>query len=135
MNAAETKRIYEASCRAKRIAPQEDEGRTWHRVLRSHEARDVEKALDEWWADTTPDLHGQPRGKWLPAPAELKPFVEKIAAHRESASRETEDMMIWVCSGPVTHTCSGFIAHSEDTPGPKRCHCGAERTVSYRGRA
>jgi hypothetical protein len=99
MKPAETKRVYEQACRTKRITPQDDEGRAWHRVLRDFEARDVEAALDAWWADTTPNLHGEPRGKWMPTPAELKPIVDRIVAKHAAAKREPQDIVWLECAG------------------------------------
>ncbi len=87
MTPSETKRVYERACRVKRIAPQDDEGRAWHRVLRKLEARDVEAALDAWWADTTPTLSGRPRGAFMPEPAELKPVAERQQRLREVKTR------------------------------------------------
>ena len=123
MTSAETKKIYEGVCRAKRLVPQEDEGRIWHRTLSGFDLQDVEAALDLWWADTTLDSNGNPRGKWLPTPAELKPTVERLAARRAAANREPHDVIRWKCE--KQHTCSGLYARSEPTPIGKRCSCGA----------
>ncbi len=122
MTPHETKRIYEQACRTKRITPQDDEGRAWHRVLRGYEVRDVETALDGWWADTTPSHDGQPRGKWLPTPAELKPLVEKAQSKRVSAAREPQDFLAWECSG-CHYTCTGFVARSAPVPEGRACPC------------
>jgi len=126
MKPADTKRIYEQACCAKRIKPQDEEGRTWHRVLREFEARDVEAALDAWWADITPGHDNQPRGKWLPTPAELKPLVKRAEIKRISAQRESMDMIAWECAGPDKHRSTGFYPRSQPTPGGKKCCCGAE---------
>ncbi len=132
MKPEETKRIYERACRAKRVVPQDEEGRLWHRVLRSFPAEDVEKALDEWWADTTPGHDGQPRGKWLPAPAELKPLVERIAAQREAARRAPQDLLYWECSGPEQHRSSSFLAQGAVPPVHSCRWCGAPKTLTRR---
>lgn len=124
MKPAETKRIYEAACRARRITPQDDEGRVWHRTLRDFETGDVEEALDGWWADTTPGHDGQPRGKWLPTPAELKPLVARVRQKREAAAREPQDILRWECVNH--HRYAGFIARSKPTPPAWPCRgCGS----------
>ncbi len=86
MKPRETTAIYVEACRSRRIAPQEEEGRLWHKTLALYETKDVKAALEAWWADTTVGKDGEPRGKWLPAPAELKPLIENVVHQRNRAS-------------------------------------------------
>lgn len=121
MKPAETKRLYERACGAKRIVPQEDEGRAWHRVLRDFEARDVEAALDAWWADTTTGKDGRPRGAWLPTPAELKPLAEAAERKRKVADAEPKDYVSWRCA--CGYGMGGFV--SRDDRRERKCPaCG-----------
>lgn len=87
MKPVETKRLYERACREKRRDAKQDEMNLWHRVLRGFEVRDVESALDAWWASTDRDEKGELRSKWLPSPAELKPLAIAAQRKREAAER------------------------------------------------
>lgn len=97
MKTAETKAVYERECRSRRIVPQDEEGRRWHRALSDYERRDVDAALDAWNSDTTQTSTGRPRGAFLPDPAELKPLVEREVRRRETNAREPRDFVAYQC--------------------------------------
>ena len=109
MKPSETTALYVEACRSRRIAPQEEEGRLWHKTLALYEAKDVKAALEAWWADTTVGKDGEPRGKWLPAPAELKPLVDRVVHQRAARAAIPTFYIRWKCS-----TCNvakaGFLA-------------------------
>lgn len=132
MKPAETKRIYEQACRAKRADIVQEEGEKWHKVLRAYEACDVESALGVWWADTTPTQSGRARGAFLPEPAELKPLAEAAQRKREAATREPKDLLAWECQGQQKHTFSGFIARSKLTPQARCKYCNAPLRLIHR---
>lgn len=119
MKPAETARIYQAACKAKRQDVSDDQGRHWHRVLREFEARDVETALEAWWADTSLTASGRPRGAYLPEPQELKNLAEHARRKREAAAREPQDVLMWQCK-VCMYRAIGFIAHGA-TPPIRKC--------------
>ena len=112
MKPSETEQIYGEQCRSRRIAPQEDEGRAWHKYLRQYDAKDVRAALDAWSRDTTPTKDGTPRGKWLPAPVELVPVVERLLREKAARAAVPAFYVRWMCE-----TCkiakAGFLAHGD----------------------
>ena len=117
MKPTETKAIYEAACRSKRMETKQDEADLWRRVLGGFEARDVRDAVDAWFSDSTPVTIGnssRPRGAFMPAPAELKPLIDKARRDREARAREPQDYICWQCTNG--HRVSGFIARSKPTP-------------------
>ena len=105
MKPTETSAIYSEACRSRRIVPQEEEGRLWHKVLSGFDAKDVRSAVDIWGKDVTLGKDGAPRGKWLPAPAELTPLVEKILRDRETHAAVPRCYVRWLCP-----KCSYFLA-------------------------
>ena len=125
MKPTESKRLYERACRVRRVTPCEEEGAAWHRTLHQFDAKDVETALDDWWASTAVDGYGELRSKWPPAPAELKILTAVVKAKRDAARRIPQDLLRFGCS-VCAHTCVGFYPSSTPTPSGKRCHCGAE---------
>lgn len=123
MTPTESKRIYQAACRSKRLDIVQEEYVRWHRVLRGYEAKDVEAALDAWWADSTPTLSGRVRGAFMPEPAELKPLIESARDKRLRDKSEPQDWLYWECGNH--HRASSFIARSKPTPAEHPCSCGA----------
>jgi len=97
MKPSETEALYTAACKAKRLVPQKEEGRMWHKALSLYEARDVQAALDKWWASTETNVHGELKSKWLPAPGELKPLVEEVARKRLRAASVPKQCVHWKC--------------------------------------
>lgn len=128
----ETKRVYEQACRTKRETPQDDQGRAWHRVLRGYDVRDVQAALDGWWADTTPTHSGRPRGAFMPEPAELKPLVEAARRRRETKEQTPKDLVRWRCQG-CKCTCCGYVDAGSIRP-PKCTKCGISMDETDRER-
>lgn len=126
MKPADTKRLYESACKTRRVTPQEDEARAWHKNLLSFEVRDVQAALDAWWASTARDEKGELRSRWLPAPAELKEFTERAVRRLAVDAAEPQDMVMWECVGEGRHRYTGFYPRSKPTPAKKHCGCGAE---------
>lgn len=123
MKPAETKRVYERACRTRRMAPQEEEGHAWHRNLRAFELRDVEAAMDAWWASTATDGYGELRSKWLPAPAELKALVAVVEKVRKAKASSPTDYLRWECL-KCQRICGGFHPRGDPTPTNRRCPCG-----------
>lgn len=112
MKPSETESLYTEACRARRISPQAEEGREWHKQLRQYELKDVRTALDAWTRDTTQTKDGTPRGKWLPAPAELTPLVEKIVRDRETRAAIPRYYVRWLCP-KCSYSLAGYLAVGE----------------------
>ncbi|HZP06180.1 MAG TPA: hypothetical protein VFB43_14860 [Terracidiphilus sp.] len=134
MTPDETNRLYRGACQSKGRVPNQEQGRSWHRTLRSFDTRDVEAALDAWNASTERDSKGDLKSKWLPAPGELKPLVLAAQSKRESAAREPEDLLCLSCEGPVPHRFTSFIRRSAVPDlDRRRCRsCGAKLRVEKR---
>ena len=114
MKPSETTAIYVESCRSRRIVPQEEEGRLWHKLLALYDAKDVRAALDVWWADTTLGKDGEPRGKWMPAPTELKPLVERVVRDKAARAAVKRYLVCWLCKS-CRHRMSGFLSAEESS--------------------
>ena len=132
MTPKETEAIYTEACRAKRIAPQAEEGRMWHKALKDYEARDVRTALDAWWASTDRDSKGDLKSQWMPAPGELIAFVERAKHKREAAAAIPRFLTCWECP-PCRYRCTGFYPKGSDYIAT--CpHCGKPMAVFHRER-
>lgn len=121
MKPSETTAIYVEACRSRRLVPQEEEGRQWHKSFSHYEAKDVRAGLDAWTADTTPSKDGTPRGKWLPAPAELVPVIEQILRKKAARALVPTHYVRWACSA-CKATRAGFLAQGDNDQ--RKC-CGA----------
>ena len=143
MKPSETTAVYLEACKSRRIHPQEEEGRLWHRILSHYDLKDVQAALDLWAANGTPGKDGEARGKWMPAPAELKPLVEAIVHEREVRAAIKRYRVRWRCEA-CRFTMIGFLAVGEPSsracpsvsapnglPLPAGLTCGAPLTVQH----
>ena len=127
MKPSETTALYVEACRSRRLVPQEEEGRQWHKSFSHYEAKDVRAGLDAWTADTTPSKDGTPRGKWLPAPAELKPLVERIV-QRRAESAAVKRYAVRLGCPTCRHTFLGFFAVDQEAKG--NCRAAAAGGVA-----
>jgi hypothetical protein len=136
MKPADTKRIYEAACKARRMDPVQEEGKEWHDTLRSFEERDVETAMKAWWASTDRDAGGELRSKWPPKAGELKSLVIVAQRKREAAAREPKDFVAWECPWPegCAWRCTGWRS-PEDLRGRKCDRCGRSMHEALREKA
>jgi hypothetical protein len=133
MTPKETEEIYKNACRSKRVVPQIEEGRMWHKALSMCDVRDVRSALDAWWASTEKNDRGELKSKWLPAPGELKPLIDEAARRRMNAAAQPTELVRWQC--PDCHvTMSGLIATNDYRTRTCR-RCGAQVNEIYRGAA
>lgn len=117
MKPSETTALYVEACRSRRLVPQEEEGRQWHKSFSHYEAKDVRAGLDAWTADTTPSKDGTPRGKWLPAPAELVPVIERFLHQRIARAAVPTYYVRWSCS-ECNHSMSSFLAVGDSSSRP-----------------
>lgn len=133
MKPAETKRLYERECRARRITPQQDEFNLWHKNLRKFEIRDVDAALDSWNSCTDTDDKGESRGKWLPKPAELIPLILHEQRARETQQQGPKDRVGLTCTNlQCPYRCVTFLAKGEQVPQRECRLCHAPMTEFYR---
>lgn len=123
MNRAEMEKLYTRACKSRRIEPQQEEGQAWLKAFKDFEARDVEAALNAWDNSSELNEQGQPRGKWLPKPVELKPLIEAARRRREANTQGPQDLLLFECAS--RHKLSCFIQRAKPTPGTKRCPCGS----------
>lgn len=124
MKPKETETLYTRACNTKRITPQDDEGRAWHKALSMYEFRDAEKALDAWWSDKTPGSDGQPRGKWMPTPVELASATASVQRSRLAAAAERKDLVGYRCPRCKVTWCA--YTNTVDAPECGRCRQPAE---------
>ena len=123
MKPSETEAIYKSAIAAKRIAFQREEAQMWHKALSGYEAQDVRAALDAWWASTATDSKGELKSKWLPAPGELKPLVERVQGKRKVDAMEPKQLVAWRCPDCKSTRCA-YISVEDHRP--RRCStCGA----------
>jgi hypothetical protein len=128
MKPSETTAIYVEACRSRRITPQQEEGRLWHKLLASYDAKDVRAGLDAWSANSTLGKDGQPKGKWLPAPVELKPAIEDLIRKRIAAAAVKRFPVRWRCPS-CKWRGMGMLAIDEPA-GSRRCGaCDREAEV------
>lgn len=132
MTPAETKRLYERECRARRVTPQQDEFNLWHKNLRKFEVRDVDAALDSWNASTATDDKGESRSKWLPKPGELIPFVLAAINQRERAAAAPKDIVGWHCAA-CNYRSAGVIDRTDSRP--RSCPRCAKLLTEFRREA
>lgn len=130
MTPTETKAIYEAACKCKRMAPVQEEGAMWHKSLREYEARDVRAALDTWWSSTDRDSKGDLKSAWPPAPGELRPIVERVRHQRQVSAAIPRDLLCFECQG-CRYRCTSFPPIGT-TPTVKCRVCGLEMNVFRR---
>ena len=114
MKPSETELIYKQACLSKRIVPQVEEGRMWHKVLASCEAVDVRTAIDVWWASIERDAQGELRSRFLPTPAELLGLSHYAAQKRVQRSSQKTYLVAWRCP-TCKGGCCGFLAQGADT--------------------
>jgi len=133
MKPKETEEIYASACKAKRLVPQQDEGRMWHKTLSAFEAQDVKAALDAWWSSTETDSKGELKSKWLPAPGELIPLVERAQRKRIHELTTPKIYAAWFCT-PCSLRFGGFI--EPDDVKPRKCpSCGSVMAEIHREKA
>ena len=133
MKPDETKAIYEKACRTRRFPYQQDESEAWHKSLRGFEARDVQAALDEWWASAAVDDKGEPRSKWLPTTGELRQITERIQSKRIAKKAEKKLVVdcdcpscgVWWSAAVSVGEIKKFFCRAPK-PGPQGTICGAE---------
>jgi hypothetical protein len=109
MKTAETKKIYEKACAAKRLKFQQEEYELWHRSLKDLDLRDVETALDAWWISPATDSNGDLKSRWLPAPAELRGMALEVSRRRAAQASITTFMVCWRCP-TCRATQTGFLS-------------------------
>ncbi len=129
MKPVESKALYEKACGVRRIKPQQEEYEQWHKNIRDFEPRDVQAALDAWWASTERDRDGDAKSKWLPTPGELLGLVIAARDKRIVRAREPEDLVFLMCS--AGHRSSCFVVRSAEFC-KRTCRCGAEIKVLQR---
>lgn len=133
MKPAETKAIYEAASRAKRLPVVQEESEDWHKHLRAFEAADVRAGLDLWNASTERDSKGELKSKWLPAPAELKVLAERAQRARLVKESTPKVYARWEC--PSCRFISAAFVPENDTRGSRCRKCGKPMNEIFRGRA
>ena len=135
MTTDETRRLYVGACKARRMTPVEEEFEIWRKVFANFDVSDLQHAIDAWSGDSTPDSHGQPRGRWLPAACELKEVVEVAARKRVVSRLERKSYAVsWECPGCCNRT-SSFTAlpdGSIDRPVTRCCGMVAVETGRVR---
>jgi hypothetical protein len=133
MKAAETEGVYKKACRKRRLRPNQPELEEWHSRLKGHDLADVEQAMSEWDADTSLDLRGQPKSKWLPSAVELANLAAAVAKKRSALSAGLIDVLYWRCGGPLSHRWVEYIGRSVDNAETRICSwCGAAARVETR---
>jgi hypothetical protein len=144
MKANETEEVYKNACLSKRVVPQQEECKMWHKSLAIFDAPDVRTALDGWWRSTERDFHGELRSRFLPSPGELIPLVQSvIRQHHASLTQELE--LVGRKCEECGITTAGFNRPDDYQKRycqavPKRPHawgeiCGADMREVYRGSA
>lgn len=90
MTVKQLESLYEQACLAVGYSPEVAQCEVWEAVLLGFSCEDLNRALREWWSDTTQiDWHGATRskGSLMPMPADLLPALFRLKDARKQAKK------------------------------------------------